>query len=614
MRRWLVPLAGLFAVLAAVAGWQSLAAQEAPRPDPNSLLPTNTLVYVALHGGPEVQAAWEKTAAHKAIVQSGLSDAVYALLAAAMPAIGQAAEIPPEALEYYAFAEELLAHVAEHGLVFGADVRLVAGEILLVLPDAAEKGLDAKIDALLRTLFQAAQIPVADAEIEGRKVASINAEFLYLSWWAEGPHFVLSGNQLGPKPVLRRIAGRGDNLTGTERYARFRAKKSFTIAGEIWVDVPPLVKLIPQAVFPKLPELLDATGLNGLAGVRIAWGYEDEAMRTDYDVFLPAPRKGGFALLDGVDFHPGRLPRLPADADSVQVGCVDFVKAYDALAAMVDSIVQLDPTGEAERIKTQLAKFEQSLEPSLRDSLLAALGSEVVVYSSPADGPFGFMGVSAAVAVKDRARLEAALDRLADGLRAADPAVTIDKKESGGAIYWFGGYRAEFMPVGTTVALSDNWLHLSPLTPAPSLRFMRLQSAGAPAWDPSPAPLPKHSGKVVGVVYSNPRPLVQLVASAIPLAVAAARNTDPDFDFDLTRLPSVDAILDAAFPGAAVFAVDDEGWHIVSRYSLPLTGPELGLSTLGGGSATFGFLGPFLWGAAETVRERAFSLPATIDE
>ena len=589
MRRW---IAGTLAIglITAVGSltWTFVRADEVKPVDIDSLLSPSTSIYFKLHGGPKVQEAWKKTAAHAAVVDSGLWGFVASLLTKEnAQKLAELGEVPVEALDfYYPKLIKLASYLEEHGIVVGADIRLLSGEVTIVLPDAADSDVARDLDEIVRMNCKENGIEIKDQTIEGRKVSTFKYESFFFQWWNEGPHLVLSGNQIGPNPLLRRMAGKSDGLTKSPRYARFKNEKKYTTREELWVDAELLIKLVPQAV-PEVPKLLELFGLKTLQGLKVTCGYEDEALRTDWDLLLHTPRTGPFALLGGPALDGKKLPKLPLDVDYVYASSFDGVKLYDKIFEMVDKGAEIFPDQGLSDVANVLKDVEKEFGVKIRDEILASLGNEVVLYSSPTDGPI-FFGFSAAIAVKDAKTLKGTLDRLAGKIKEMGDEVLLDKTEKDGVTYWIGGYATPGFPLAPTVALSDDWLVLTLVAPPAAVRFFEQQKGKDDFWDKNVNrdKLFEHSETVTGIIYSDPRATVQLASSFLPLASAFIRNALPGFKIDMTQAPRTDIIVKSAFPGIAVMTSDEKGIHCSSRYSLPLTNPELGFSPLSIGLAT----------------------------
>lgn len=583
MRRWIAGT--IVALILAVSGsltWSFVQADVSKPVDLDSLLSPMTSIYFRLHGGPEVKKAWEKTAAHGAIVESGLWGFIASILTEEnIRTIAEQSQVPADDLvAIYPKLVKIASHINGHGILVGGDIRLLSGEITAIFPDAADSEVSRDIDEFVRSQCQQNGIEVKEQTIEGRKVASFKYDAFFVQWWNEGPHFVVAGNQIGPNPLIRRMAGKSDGLTKSPRYERFKNDKKYTTHEELWIDAELLLKLVPQAV-PEVPKVFELFGLKTLQGLKMTCGFEAEAMRTDWDLLLNTPRKGPFALLGEPALEGKKLPKLPLDADYVYASSIDMVKWYDAIVEMIGKGAEIFPDQGLEQAGDIIKQAESELGVKIRDEILTSLGNEVVLYSSPSDGPI-FFGFSAAIAVKNAETLRGALNHLAEKIQSISPEVLIDKTEKDGVTYWIGGYAQAGFPLAPTFALSKDWLLITLVAPPAAVRFFEQQKSSEDFWDKNVnrEKLFGHSEKVTGVIYSDPRSMVQLTSSFLPLVSAMIRNSLPGFKIDMTSAPRTDVIVKNTFPGIAVITSDDKGIHCSSRYSLPLTNPELGLSPL----------------------------------
>jgi hypothetical protein len=180
--------------------------------------------------------------------------------------------------------------------------------------------------------------------------------------------------------------------------------------------------------------------------------------------------------------------------------------------------------------------------------------------------------------------LSGALDRLVDLVGLMDAKFMLEKKEIDGVTYWLMGYEASGFPAAPTLALSDDWLVIAPVSPASATRFFDTQKQSSGTWslDRMADLTPKYTGTMTGVLVVDPRSIIQFGLSLMPVGMSALRNAYPELGIDLTKLPKTDVILKNVFPGVAVTTSDEAGIHCTSRYSLPFTNPELGVFAGGG--------------------------------
>lgn len=586
--------------------------------DFDSYLSSNTAIYVRFHAGDAVDSAWRATAARRAVIDSGLFDFLRPLV---MQSVGPLAASSTEMLDgvdvdrYVELTDKLVDHVAQHGLIMGGDIRLLAGEIMLVLPNAAGTDLAKMLDTLVREACEANQVEVKELTVEGRQVASAKIQTFFVNWWVDGPNLILVGNQLGPNAPVRRVAGKSDGLNKSPRYANFKAQKPYTVHLETWIDAQLLMKLVPQTL-PDVPKMMDTFGLKTLHGLVVTAGFEGEALRTDYDLLLAPDRLGPWKALGGPALALDKLPKLPPDVDMAWGMSLDAVKIYDTILETIAKMGEHYPESGLSDIPAMLVAYEETLGYKLRDEILAALGQELVVYSSPLDGPL-MSGLSAAVSVKDRDMLTGAFDRLVDLVGLMDPKFLLEKKEVDGVTYYVMGYEGSAAPVAPTVAVTDQWLIATLVSPAAVGRFVAAQSA-SDAWSVNKIrdTLPAYTGTMTGVIYSDPRDSVKLLLSFLPLGINALHSAVPELDIDLARSPRVDTIVSNTFPGTAVMSADEAGLHLTSRFSLPLTNPEAGLVVAGSllSAWSAGAVGPFLPGSEQPMVRELFDDPMDSDQ
>ncbi len=250
------------------------------------------------------------------------------------------------------------------------------------------------------------------------------------------------------------------------------------------------------------------------------------------------------------------------------------MKVYDEFLAAVTKVAEIYPDMGLDTAPAMVEAFEETLGYKFRDEILASLGDEVLLYSSPTDGPL-FTGISLAVSIKDRDLISGAIDRLVDLVGLMDSKFMLEKTERDGVTYWIMGYQGSAMPMAPSFSLGKNWLIASAVSPAAATRFFELQqeSAASPSrWaniDTKGIP-----GNVTGFIQHDPRRAIEFAASFLPMVAATVRNLSSDIKIDLTRSPRADIIVANVKPSYAITSYDDQGLHCVSRYSLPLTNPE----------------------------------------
>lgn len=566
--------------------WAQSAAPTRPSAkDPIELLPAESAVYLRVSGHEQLRAALEQTAAYRSMHDSGLAEL---LLPLAGRALAEGLETDRSSDEVRATSDALsaiLEHVWRHGLVAGIDVKLFVGEGVFVFPHGAKGPLEANIETLARLYARRHGLPIRREVLESRQVATLPAEPFVLSWWEEGSHLVLVGSLIGPGATLRRLEGREEGFSKARRDARLGPARGTAIAAEIWLDVEAMVRSFPRV--EPIPKVMSLMGVEGLRGITVVWYCDGPALRTETEILLPAPRRGLFQAVDTSAVSPDRLPKLPADTDSVMFFPFDGRHLYDVVLPAAGEWVRAFTPPDSESLREQLHALDQVLGWKMRDDFLAHLGPTGVLYDAPADGIVGVGGYSVALAVRDRPRLKTAMDQLSRRVSELDPRWHIEARRVEDADLWLITPQGAPLPITPTVALTDAWLTIGLVSPAQALRFVRLQRGQGPAWKMPPALLEKvrgAEGTLLAFGHSDPKPTVRALLSLLPLALGAAKAKYPGMEIDLTRLPDPDRVMAPLFPSTTVVTMDQRGVHIVQTSSLPIPGlgPDTGTLTTGG--------------------------------
>lgn len=590
----------LLATALGAGGWGLLQAQAEKPIEADALLPPQTAIYLRWMGANSLKGSFKQTALHQALYDSGFMAMAEPLARRALALALQQAN-PPEARPTIEMMQKTIEHVFQHGLVLGIDPKVALGEAVLVLPQTKQAGLGKEIDARVRQFIELAGRKVEEQSFEGRKVPVVRVPPILFSWWEQGDDLVVVASMLGPVNVLRRGAGNADGLAKSAKVAKLMEPKSFPLAGRFWLDAEALLSLLPR--FSPIPEVLEITGAEALQTLTVAWGYDGTALRTDADVQIKPPRKGLMKLLDLPGIKLEQLPKLPADLDTLAVTSLDGAHVYDTIRTAVRKGVETFAPQELETMDREQKRIEEEIGFKIRDGLAAPLGPMAVLYQSPLDGPLGAFGITLAVGVKDRKALQATVEQIVERMTKADPKFLIERKGYRGADLWIGGYREQGFPLAPTACLTDRWLVFGLFSPAPVLRFVRLQQGEGKAWEPTAEItriLAESKGSACALTYADPRPVARTVATVMPILAGLLRNSFPELNVDLTQLPNLETMTAGLFPGVSVVTVDEHGVHAVSRSSLPVLGPGIG----GGGAGT-GVLAALLLPAVQQARAAA---------
>ena len=212
-------------------------------------------------------------------------------------------------------------------------------------------------------------------------------------------------------------AGAAKALVGAANFKSAFAKLGKAPAAAGFVDVAAMMKLIDRGVAEagdpdvgrNWPKVRDALGLAGARSAAFTVGFDKKDFVTDVFVDAPAPRKGLLAMLDATPLTDDALRAIPQDAIAAGVFRFDATGLLTHLRTIANEV---EP-GAARQMDDGLAQVNQMLEMDVEKDLFGSLGSEWAYYSSPTVGGQGVLGMAVVNRLKDPAKAEEALTKLA---------------------------------------------------------------------------------------------------------------------------------------------------------------------------------------------------------
>jgi hypothetical protein len=576
------------AVILALTVAPAVRAEEAPE----HLLPAGAQLYARFDGITAHEAAYKRTGIgqmmqgdtgafignlYKQIQDGvGMGLAVEQLLHGAPPARIKKLQADARA------ATRLLDIISRKGFLFAVEVGKLEPpkvQLTFVLPDCA-----ADFDALagaLRLSGALAKVDIKESKISGREVASLNLAPVFLTWWVEGKHAVLTLGTEASEATVKTIAeGKHARLTESPLYRRVKGFDKFETAARAYIDMASLVRLgVTRG--GDVRKLLDDLGLEGLQSLVFYSGFEGKAERSLVEWDMPGTRKGVFALMGSKPFRLGDLPPLPPDCASWSMSNFDMVALYDVGFKTAENIVRLifpDQVAHVEEVRKQA---NMALGVDLRDDLLGALGGRFVQYSSPAEGPFT-LGQTFLFKVKDAAKLQGAIEQAIKSLAGVSGAnVRIKKRPYRGVDLRLVQLQVPGFPFVPTYAITDDWLAVA-FFPQPVEGFIARTKGVMPAWKPSPDvvdSLKKLPQEFISISYSDPRPTLKQLLSIAPLIGGTVASTSPEMNFDVGGLPNAQEATRHLFPNLSVTTDDGKTLRNESRNSLELGFDLSGIDT-----------------------------------
>ncbi len=398
----------LVAVFLLSAGtWNVTGAQQpGPGDSPARYVPRQDLfAYMESEGLDAHPDAWHATAAYKLLTETKLGSMIEDLSRQGLE-MAFATQDPPPQLK----ADEIIALAklgARKGGVIAAWGKAPKDIHTVIVVRGGDQPvvrrlIDLAADAGRKQRGQAGEAP-APVQKAGRTLHPVGNE---MSWWLEKGDLVFSDE---PDTVLAVLDGKAPNAVDHPiRSALAKSSDGFQ---------PAMVGFVDLAALPPMPPEAARLGLDGLKRIEMAWGFQDDALRSVIRAVVPAPRKGIMALFDQPTFTIDSLPPIPPELSGFTVVSIDLAKTYDKVL----DIMKTQKPEMADQIPAIEGAIEQQLGVNVRNDILTRIGPKASLYmempagvmANPMMAMFSmFNGITLTFDVHDEDKLAKSLDTL----------------------------------------------------------------------------------------------------------------------------------------------------------------------------------------------------------
>ena len=316
---------GLLAGVLGIGLTMSIADAQNDEPKPAvELVPAGTVLFLGHDGAEKHQAAWEKTAAHEAMYESGMVAVLEKLFEFAGQQAGQQGN--PE-------FEEAMKHLEAHGATLAVSLPDAQGppipQVTIVLHKAAK--YEPMLSGLARNFgfFIAAQFEQQD--VNDRAVTSAvipNTPGVEVGVWAEGEHLIVVGGLNAVSTGISVASGEAPNLTTNELWKKYNYDTDgFETTSVAWLDFAALRGKLGQMPLPvpgkSVDDVLKTVGLHNLEAVAYQYGYKGRSLWSEAVIEVDGPRTGLLALSDQKPMTLDDLPPLPAGTNGFNAMRID---------------------------------------------------------------------------------------------------------------------------------------------------------------------------------------------------------------------------------------------------------------------------------------------------
>ena len=606
---------GLFAGILGVALTLTIAdAQNSKASGPEELMPAGTVLFIGHDGAEKHKVAWEKTAAHQAMYESGMVEVLEKLANFVTEQVG--AEGNPE-------IEAAVEHLEAHGASLAVSLPTGQGppipQVTVVLHKAAK--YEEMLGGVVRNLGFTIGIQLDEQEVSERSVTSTmipNTPGIEVGFWAEGEHLVIVAGPNAVKTGVAVAAGEAPNLTSSELWKKYNYNtKGFEATSVTWLDVKSIRKLFGGMPVPTpgktVNDVLKTLGVHNLDAVAYQYGYKGKSLWSETAIEIDGPRTGLLALCDQKPMTLEDLPPLPANTNGFKAVRLDSSKTWDSLTQIARDGIAYGPPQAAAQAEAMLDSLPQVLGFDPKADLFDALGDVACVFADPDQGFLG-TGTGLMVKVEDADKLRSTINKLLQrGEQASRGQFKVHRADKHGReqlLFEFAG-RAQF----GSLTIDDDWMIVALMPQSVEAALLRIDGK-LDSWKPTPAQteafaaLPKSFSSVtVGDPRVSWHALIKLapvILSAGQVALKEERIIPQDVELPITvaDLPPAELVARPLFPNVTVTTSDNRGIHITSRQSLPGI-PIIGGVGEGNGLVTAAIGMGLLLPAVQQAREAA---------
>lgn len=389
-----------------------------------------------------------------------------------------------------------------------------------------------------------------------------------------GKYFILAVGDGELEAMLQRARGEAPEwLTALRK--QLPVERLSTVS---YLNVEAIVEQFGPMAGPKLPLVLDATGLTGVKAVSSVTGLDATGFVSKVLVGTRGELKGVLALAAQQPLTADDLAAVPQDATFAFAWKLDAKKLFETI---VDVAGTIDPRAK-EQMLQGLGQMEEGIGISVQNDVLAALGDTWCVYDSPGGGGM-FTGVTAVVRLRDAKAAATANGKLIALVKGMAPPDGDPRREpkieqyefAGQQVYGLQARQHDFV-VAPTWCITEKELVIG-LYPQTVKAFLT-RRADAPSLAKAPTVAAAIEDGVLSLGYVDQRRLFDLFYPMLPVIAQAAANEmqRKGMEISPSLLPSAGAISPHLGPAVSTVRRTEAGIEVTTRQTLP--GGSIGAS------------------------------------
>ena len=317
---------------------------------------------------------------------------------------------------------------------------------------------------------------------------------------------------------------------------------------------------------------LRALGLNNADSTCVVSGLDKHGFVSNTHLKIDGEALGLMTFVSDQPLTPLDLQDVPADATIAIAARADAAETYERFKRVVGGF---EP-GAPDDIDRELRRIEERTGLRIVDGIFKGLGDVWFAYNSPSEGGLIATGLTAAVSVKDKNKLQPEFDKLMllmrdeftrmRGFRGGRGAELKETQFGEHTIYYIAG--DDDLWVAPSFCMTDEYVIFA-LFPQNVKAFLSHgEDMKSLATSEHVGPRMKMQGGPSLIVYQDTERLFKLLYPLAPM-FGEMMAREMDGEFDLTLLPSMGVLSKHLNPGLSTLARDRDGVMLESRQSLP---------------------------------------------
>ncbi|MAT71307.1 MAG: hypothetical protein CMJ58_17485 [Planctomycetaceae bacterium] len=385
-------------------------------------------------------------------------------------------------------------------------------------------------------------------------------------WAWKDDYLLVAVGDATPQRLVDRMNGSAPQWLTDLRAKHAEVTREISVAR---VDVAGILSRVQPLVEQNEPQawpIVERLGLTSVTAITARSGFDEVGCVNEAHIATDGQRRGLLAFLPHEPLSKRDLSCIPRDALVAGAVRLDPSEVWDNA---VDLARQFDPRAEDE-FDDALRQIAAQLGIDVRRDVVNALDDVWVAYLPGGDLMSSWLNGAVAVKVKDQAALERAITKLTAIARMQmrpDEAVINESPLGDGTMYTLQVLE-DPIPFSPSWCVSDGWLVAGLLPQAVRTAVERPEGeslAEADAVDDA-----VFNGAAALGYQDTPR----LVRSVYPWLQMGAQMLSGQLrregiEIDPSILPTVDTIVRHLRPGVGAWSHDSDGFHVISRGSLP---------------------------------------------